>query len=93
MLGFAVVLARAADADTFHLLRCMAATLPLAAGYNRTARASARGSWLSGLLALDMYSTEFLASCHKMAYLANQAKRWKELSAGLEGAVFPTDGI
>ena len=48
VLGFAVVLARAADPDTFHLLRCMAATLPLAAGYNKTARASATGGWPAG---------------------------------------------
>ena len=46
VLGFAVVLARAANPDAFHLLRCIAATFPLAAGYNRTARASARGGCL-----------------------------------------------
>ena len=44
VLGFAVILARAAAPDKFHLLQCIAALLPLSAGYKQTERRAARGT-------------------------------------------------
>jgi hypothetical protein len=52
VLGFAVILARAAAPDKFHLLRCIAALLPLSAGYKQTERQAARGTSFCCAIAL-----------------------------------------
>ncbi len=46
VLGWAVILARAAAPDKFHLLRCVAALLPLNAGYKHTERQAVTGAFM-----------------------------------------------